>query len=160
MMPPIPVPAERADDADFAVAVSLVSALRQAPIELGEAVAIVGAGPLARLTAELARIGGAATVRVVAPSQLGDESPSSADVLIYVAGDWQALGEALHLVRDRGRALLLNASGPPVDFNVYPDLHRRSLQLIGVEMPPGTAAAPGAQLVRHLIQAGKLKVGG
>jgi threonine dehydrogenase-like Zn-dependent dehydrogenase len=141
---------------DTALAARLAWALRQARIELGEDVVVMGDGVTARLAAELAHAAGAATVRLVAPSHVSDEAPNSADVLIYLAEGWPALGESLRLVRDRGRALVLTAGGPPVDFNVYSDLHRRSLQLMSAELPD---AAPEAMMrfARFMAASGRLK---
>jgi threonine dehydrogenase-like Zn-dependent dehydrogenase len=140
---------------DVDLAARWAAAVRQAHIELGEVVIVVGEGHLAQLTAQLAHVAGAATVRQISPEQTANETPNCADVLIYAAADWQALGEALRLVRDRGRVLALNASAAAIDFNLYPDLHRRSLQMIGAAIPD---AAPDTmvRLAQHLIETGRI----
>jgi threonine dehydrogenase-like Zn-dependent dehydrogenase len=136
----------------------LLHALRALRLELGERVSVVGEGETAHLAAQLAHLAGALSVRRLAPQHLASEAAQSADALVYGASDWSALGDALRLVRDRGRVLLLTEGGARVDFNLYLDIHRRSLQVIGA--PDGEAEAHIVEFAQHLIESGKLAANG
>jgi len=135
----------------------LLHALRAVRIELGERVVVAGESETARRAAQLARVAGALTVRQVAPEALASEPPASADVLLF-ALDWPRLADALRLVRDRGRVLLITAGGSALDFNLYPDLHRRSLVLAGA--PGGEPESPLVDFAQHLIETGQLSTNG
>ena len=131
----------------------LLHILRAVRIELGERVVVAGDSETAHLAAQLAYVAGALTVRRLAPEALASEPAASADVLLFAA-EWPRLAEALRLVRDRGRVLPLTRDGAPVDFNLYPDIHRRSLQVIGA--PGGQAEAVLVDFARYVIESGKL----
>jgi len=144
----------RADD--LAPAIDMVYALRQAQIELGEDVVVVGDGPQARLAAGLARIAGAANVRQVGAAALDEVAGKCADVLIFASDDPRALASALRAVRNLGRTLLLCSIGA-ADFDVYPDIHKRSIRLIGYS--PRSEASPEIRdFVKHLVESGRLQL--
>jgi threonine dehydrogenase-like Zn-dependent dehydrogenase len=141
---------------DLAPAIEMVCALRQAHIELGEDVVVVGDGPQAHLAAELARIAGAADVRRVDAAALDEAESKSADVLIVASDDRRALAGSLRFVRNLGRVLLLANVGA-ADFDVYPDLHKRSIRLIGVK-PEADVSEGAAEFVKHLVESGQLEL--
>jgi threonine dehydrogenase-like Zn-dependent dehydrogenase len=138
--------------------VELLQALRQARIELGEDVVVVGDGPRARLAGVLARIAGAATVRQVGASGLDDVAERSADVVVFESGEAGLLVRALRVARNLGRVLLLSDLGQ-IDIDVYPDLHKRSIRLIACA-PDRDTPAPLAEFARRLIESGRLKTDG
>jgi hypothetical protein len=108
----------------------LVRALRHAQIELGEEVVVLGSGLEADVVAELARRAGALAVRVLAPGDYKAAPERSADAVILMA-DIESLKDGLALVRNQGRALVLASAGRGrIDFDLYPDLHKRSIRLI------------------------------
>ena len=145
---------EAVDAADVA---GLVKTLRRAQIELGDEVVVVGDSPRARLAADLAGIAGASCVRLVEPSALDEAPERSADVVIYALGEARWLSQALRITRDLGRVLLL---GPvaAIDFDVYPDLYKRSIRLIDVR-PPDETSPHTTEFVQHLIRSGYLQWG-
>lgn len=145
---------DRADN--LAPVIDMVYTLRQAQIELGEDVVIVGDGPRARLAAGLAHIAGAAGVHQVDAATLNEMDSKSADVLIFASNDPGALAAAMRLVRNLGRVLLLGDIGA-IDFDVYPDVHKRSIRLIGVE-PKVDASNDVTQFVKHLVESGRLRL--
>lgn len=131
----------------------LVDALRQVEIELGEEVIVFGTGHTAQLVADLARRSGAISVKIVTPERGSADTKPTADVVVHLAGAG-SLNSALALVRNAGRALLLGSLPSEVaDFDLYPDLHKRSVQLIC----PHAAATPSPQAIafaQHLAKSG------
>lgn len=143
---------EAVDAADVA---GLVRTIRRAQIELGEEVVVVGDSPRAQLAADLAGIAGASSVRLVEPSDLDEAPERSADVVLYAPGEARWLSQALRLTRDLGRILLLGPVGA-VDFDMYPDLHKRSIRLIGARSPD-EPSPPTAAFAPHLSGTGRLQ---
>ncbi len=152
----IPYETELDYSAGTALAAELAQAMRQVRIELGEVVVVVGEGRAARLAAELARVAGAMSVQRVSPTALDGIADKSADVVIFAADDTRALRNALRVARNRGRVLLLGAVRP-IDFDVYPDLHKRSIRLISVA-PQRGASPQMLDFARYLIQSGRLNL--
>lgn len=142
---------EAVDAADVA---GLVRTIRRAQIELGEDVVVVGDSPRARLAADLAGIAGASSVRLVGLPALDETPEQSADVVLYALGEARWLGQALRITRNLGRVVLLDAVGA-VDFDVYPDVHKRSIRLIGAR-PPEEPSSQATEFARRLIQSGRL----
>ena len=139
---------------DTTAVAGLVQGIRRAQIELGEEVVVVGDGPRARLAADLAGIAGALSVRLVAPPALDDVPEKCADVVLYAAGEARWLGQALRITRNLGRVVLLDAVGA-VDFDVYPDVHKRSIRLIGARLPE-EPSSQATEFVQYLRQFGRL----
>ena len=76
--------------------------------------------------------------------------------MIFMSDDGRALSHALRLVRNLGRVLVLGSVGP-IDFDVYPDVHKRSLQVIGAPGRPD----PSPQLIdfaKHLLASGAISL--
>jgi threonine dehydrogenase-like Zn-dependent dehydrogenase len=152
----IPYETELDYSAGTALAAELAQAMRQVHIELGEIVVVVGEGRPARLAAELARVAGALSVHRVGPAALDGIADKSADVVIFASDDTRALRNALRVARNLGRVLLLSAARP-IDFDVYPDLHKRSIRLISVAPQRGTSPQM-LDFARYLIQSGRLNL--
>jgi NADPH:quinone reductase-like Zn-dependent oxidoreductase len=153
----VPVPAsENGNQAPFlALLVTLVRLIRSLQIEIGESVLILGSGLTATLMARLAFLSGAGAVAAIGcePAETtrtaflnygkadphwalekvaADDKPlnGAADLLIDVTGDVKHINEALSLVRDSGRVMLLGLGHTsPADFDFYRYIHRRSLQV-------------------------------
>src|SRR3970040_1221485 len=83
---------EAVDTMDVA---GLVQTIRQAHIELGEEVVVVGDSPRARLAADVPGIAGAWSVSLVGPPALDETPEQSADVVLYALGEARWLGQAL-----------------------------------------------------------------
>ena len=65
----------------------------------------------------------------------------SVDLLIDASGDPVQLQSNLTRVRDTGRVLMAgHYDSPQLDFDVYPDLHKRSLKFLSHELPTSLAA--------------------
>lgn len=144
--------------ASFSDALDTIAALRQARIELGEDIVIVGDGPQAYVAYQMAQINGAATVERIRVHDIDAFANRCADVLIYTSPDSRSLGRALHIARNGGRVLLINSQHDMlVDVDVYRDIHKRSLQLICAE---SYVAASGnlIDFVQHLCESGQLKL--
>ena len=139
---------------EVAPLVELLQALRQVRIELGEDVIIVGVGARATAAEQLARVAGAAAVRRIGPSGLADAEARSADVVVLASDDAQLLGGALRLARNLGRVLLLDPLGP-IDFDVYPDLHKRSIRMVSAPSP-AAADETTVAFARHLLESGQV----
>lgn len=152
----IPYETELDYSAGTALAAELAQAILQVHIELGEVVVVVGEGQAARLVAELARVAGAVSVHRTDPAALGSVADRSADVVIFASDEARALRDALRVARNLGRVLLLSGVRP-IDFDVYPDLHKRSIRLISVAPQRGTSPQM-LSFARYLIQSGRLNL--
>ncbi|HLH73698.1 MAG TPA: hypothetical protein VKX96_10475 [Chloroflexota bacterium] len=143
----------------FAIALDLVEALRQVRLELGEDVVIIGSGLIARIATDLVEAAGGFVIDLSDFLSSTDHSERCADVMIYTTNDVTPLAQALRLVRDRGRIVFLpHISSRPSDLNVYPDLHKRSLQLIGVGSQLNLLATK-VEFIRYLVESGRLHLG-
>jgi NADPH:quinone reductase-like Zn-dependent oxidoreductase len=151
----VPDHVDTSQAAHWALLVALVRSIRRLRIELGESVLVLGGGLVGSLAAQLSLVAGAAAVVGVDHRQgvgagvsqtcgsglaatwvansedvLGALPREEVDVLIDVLGDFARLHRMLSLVRVGGRAMSLAANGASsVDFDLYPNVHRRSLKL-------------------------------
>lgn len=153
------VPAQVADEeaAFFALLAIAMQGVRKARIELGESVAVLGAGVVGILAMRLAQLSGAVPVvgidlderrlelakRVGADETLigGDGAPdklrallgaAGADVVIELTGAPAAVVTAFQLAAPRGRVVLAGSTrGLSNEVNFYRDVHKKGLQVIG-----------------------------
>lgn len=183
-----------ADQAAYwALLVALVRSLRRLRIEIGESVLVLGGGMVGNLVAQLSLVAGAALVAgvdfnrgsdgkefkvyeaeptpiwVIDQDSLQEALPDGkgVDALIDAWGDLEQLGRMLPVVRTGGRALLLAVNGAGcVDFDFYPDIHRRSLRLVSGTLR-GALQQNGwgknhlnreAALIAHLWQSDRLEL--
>jgi NADPH:quinone reductase-like Zn-dependent oxidoreductase len=159
----VPDDVDTSQAAYWALLVALVRSIKWLQIELGESVLVLGGGLVGSLAAQLSLVAGAAAVvgvdhrRVVNaevpqacesglpltwvadPETLQGGLPrGEVDVLIDVLGDFGRLYRMLSLVRVGGRAMSLAANdATPVDFDFYPNIHRRSLRLSSSTLQAG-----------------------
>ena len=123
--------------------------VRKARIEIGECVAVFGAGLVGLLAAQLAQLNGALPITIIDPEAkrlafaqevgvsalaspnglTGDAAPS---VVIEATGHPNAVNTALALAATGGRVVLLGSTrGVTPEVNFYRDVHRKGLTVIG-----------------------------
>jgi threonine dehydrogenase-like Zn-dependent dehydrogenase len=131
--------------------------VRLARIQLGERVAVFGQGLIGQLARQIAAIDGAATTIAVdlADSRLeiarnhgathtfnpGRENLTDAvaaatvghgvDVAIEATGQPKVINDALRVAADLGRVILLGSPRSHTEIDVYYDIHRKGVALIG-----------------------------
>lgn len=152
-------PAQVADDeaAFFALLAIAMQAVRKARIELGESVAVLGAGIVGILAMRLAQLSGGVPVvgidlerrrldlaqRVAADEVLVSDASlqdrlrellgaDGADVVIELTGAPNAVVTAFQLAAARGRVVLAGSTrGLSGEVNFYRDVHKKGLLVIG-----------------------------
>jgi threonine dehydrogenase-like Zn-dependent dehydrogenase len=139
----------------------VLNAVRLAKLELGQAVAVVGAGLIGQLAVQFSRLDGARPVVAIDPIEarrkLAHEcrsdfevDPTAADrsaQLARIVGDgrfdcvFEATGspapfnDALKMVRYGGKMILLGSTRGKVDqFDPYADVHLNGVTMIGAHM--------------------------
>jgi len=150
------------DDAAMTSLCTIVlNGIRLAHLQLGESVAVVGAGLIGQLALQFARMSGARPVVSVDPIEprrklaldCGADAavdPSAADarkrvdeltggqgfdVVFEATGSPDAFNPAIKLVRRQGRMVALGSTrGIVSEFDLYGDLHLRGVTLIGAHM--------------------------
>ena len=155
----IQIPAQVADDeaAFFALLAIAMQGARKARIELGESVAVLGAGIVGILAMRLAQLSGGVPVvgidlderRLEMARQVGaDETlisderapdelrallgAAGADVVIELTGAPAAVVTAFQLAAPRGRVVLAGSTrGLTSEVNFYRDVHKKGLLVIG-----------------------------
>ena len=127
-------------------------ALRRTPLDGGESVVVLGAGPIGLLALQLARVEGAGTVVVVEPE------PSRGALAATLGADEVLLPDQEDLekrVRARcgpaGADLVLECAGVPATIQRSVDLVRRGgrVGLVGLASQPATIE-PGAWLAKEV----------
>ncbi|MFF7216790.1 zinc-binding dehydrogenase [Streptomyces sp. NPDC008238] len=137
-----------------------LNAVRPAAIQLGETVAVVGAGIVGLLAARMARLDGAHRLAmvellaerreaahstganlVVDPADQGSGNrlealaPGGFDVVIEATGAPSAFVPALELAARGGRVILLGSTrGQVANFDPYSSLHLKGLSVIGAHV--------------------------
>ena len=167
------VPVELADEAAafFALLAIALQGIRKSRIELGESVAVLGAGLVGILAMRLAQLSGGLPVigidldkrrldlarQVAADAVLpGDDSlfdrlrdllgAEGAEVVIELTGAPAAVVTAFHVAARRGRvALVGSARGSTASVNFYRDVHKKGLTVIGAHesAQPSQDSGPG-----------------
>lgn len=160
----IPLPEGLAPETFMGGGCGLVTALHAVDlgaIRLGEAVAVLGAGPVGQSAVALAGLSGAATIfavggpddrlafarRMGATETLGLDVPPpdraamirartagrGVDVVIEASGNPEAVGHALDLVRDGGRVIIVGqyTDNGPVSLNPHWQLNRKHVEIRG-----------------------------
>ncbi len=133
-----------------------LSAVRVAPLQLGEIVVVYGLGLVGLLAAQLFRLNGAHPVigidllpeRLATAETLGIYSLHAGetdvqmaiadltgepgpDVVIEATGDPRVLVKAFELVGRGGRVVLLGSTRTLVEMDVYSHIHRKGVRVIG-----------------------------
>ncbi|HEU4754199.1 MAG TPA: zinc-binding dehydrogenase, partial [Armatimonadota bacterium] len=155
---PLKIPDEVSDEEGtwFGIACIVQNAVRRAEHELGDAVVVVGLGPLGQLAVQYARLGGAREVIGIDPvpqrleraarwltaalpvpvdqarDAVRDRTEGrGADVVYDVTGHPAVLPAALALPRRFGKLVLLGDAGTPSEQRLTSDLLTRGLRIIG-----------------------------
>lgn len=155
----VPVPDGLADDeATFFNLIAIaMQGVHKAHIELGEAVAVIGVGPIGNLALQLVRLNGGLPVIAIdqEPGRLAQAEQVGADVALTTDGDLpgavrvatgadgaavvieasgapSAIPTAFQIAATRGRVVLLGSTrGDTEGVNFYRDVHRKGLTIIG-----------------------------
>jgi 2-desacetyl-2-hydroxyethyl bacteriochlorophyllide A dehydrogenase len=157
---PIPAGVTDAQAAMSTLGIIVLNAVRKPAIQLGEAVAVVGAGLIGQLACQLARLAGgrpvvaldllptrrALATRIGAdvafdpndpdtPAALERLAPGSFPVVFEATGSNRAVNPALKLAGRGGRVVLLGSTRGLVDqFDPYGDIHLKGLTVIGAHL--------------------------
>ncbi len=167
------VPATLASEeaAFFHLAAIALQGIRKARIELGEGVAVLGAGIIGLLAMQWARLNGAVPAltldvndtRLPLARQLGADDAllmqgdfmdhvtrlcgdNKPQVVVDATGHPAAVTAAFDIIRPHGRLVLLGSTrGNTPDVNFYRDVHKTGLTLIGAHnsVRPHTEDRPG-----------------
>ena len=154
----------------FSLAKVGLHGIRRARVELGEAVLVVGLGPIGLCAAQFAKLQGAYPVLGLDPSperrqfamargldavfadaaELAKGHPSMArarpPVVIEATGRPEVIPQAFQLSGGNGRVILLGSTRGATDHvNFYTDVHKQGLEVIGVHAltRPIHASVPG-----------------
>ena len=155
----LPVPADLPDEAAacFQLLAIAMQAVRKARIELGETVAVLGAGMVGVMAMRLAQLCGGMPVtgvdvdaaRLDIARQVGADATlpggeslqgdlralldaDGADVVIEATGSPQLINTAMQLAAPGGRVILLGSTrGDTESVNFYRDAHKKGLHIIG-----------------------------
>lgn len=169
----VPVPEAVSDEvaAFFNLTAIALQGVRKARIELGEPVAVIGAGLIGLLAMQLAKLNGALPViavdtderRLAFARQVGVDATARVDdrlaetvaylcdapgaaVVIEATGHPEAIPTAFALARPGGRVILLGSTrGETEQVNFYRDVHKKGLTVIGAHNSarPLVESAPG-----------------
>jgi L-iditol 2-dehydrogenase len=177
----IPPEVEAADAALTQLGCIVLNAVRMARIELGERVAVVGAGLVGLLACRFARLAGGRMITAIEPvperrglaesygrARAFDPGATGAlggfDVVFEASGAPAGLPAALRLARRAGRVVLLGSTRGVVDsFDAYGDVHVKGLTILGahVSTTPTTGRwteAANRELILRLLDDDELDV--
>jgi 2-desacetyl-2-hydroxyethyl bacteriochlorophyllide A dehydrogenase len=146
----IPSPVDFLEASAFRLASISLQGIRKADIQIGDDVAVLGLGAIGNLAAQLAFVAGAGKVvafdfvesrRVLAHScgilyckENGNtpDNENAFNVVIEATGNPKAVVTALKMVKPLGTVILLGSTRGLVDgLNVYADIHRKGITVIG-----------------------------
>jgi 2-desacetyl-2-hydroxyethyl bacteriochlorophyllide A dehydrogenase len=169
----LPVPVDLPDEqaAFFNLASIALQSVRKTRLELGEPVAVIGAGLIGLLALQLARLQGAlpavsvdqdpqrlefaCAVGADATLTVDEDLPirvnelcggEGAAVVVEATGHPEAILTALALARPAGRVVLLGSTrGETAQVNFYRDLHKKGITLLGAHNSarPAVESSPG-----------------
>jgi 2-desacetyl-2-hydroxyethyl bacteriochlorophyllide A dehydrogenase len=180
-MTAVPPAVKAADAALTQLGCIVINAVRMARIELGERVAVVGAGLVGLLACRFAWLAGGRHITAVEPiparrelarsygraravEPAEDGAPGGFDVVFEASGAPAGLPAALRLARKGGRVVLLGSTRGLVDgFDPYGDVHVKGLTILGahVSTTPATGRwteAANRELILRLLGDDELDV--
>lgn len=157
---PIPEGVSDEQAAMSTLGIIVLNAVRKPTIQLGEGIAIVGAGLVGQFAAQLTRLAGGRPVVSLdllparrdlaerlgadaaldpndstASSQLADLAPGGFPVVFEATGSNLAVNPAIKLAARGGRVVLLGSTRGLVDgFDPYGDIHLKGLTIIGAHI--------------------------
>jgi hypothetical protein len=118
-----------------------------AQLELGSRLLVVGDGWLARRVLEFSRLWGCVWRAACGPAELRDSAefwseradahtlqgilPGRPDAVVLLSHQRGQIAPALAVCQDKGRVVLAVSDPMMVDLDLYPDVHRRSLRVVG-----------------------------
>ncbi len=122
------------DAASLVIAATSLRGIRQAGIELGASVAVIGAGLIGQFALSLAKLSGAMPLAAV---DLDDAclAPQQFDIVIEATGIPAVYPQALKLCGDAGRFVALGSPRGTVEMNFMTDLHLREIEMRGAFQP-------------------------
>ncbi|MDI9468851.1 MAG: zinc-binding dehydrogenase [Bacillota bacterium] len=145
-----------------AIGLIAMQGVRKARLELGESCAVIGMGPVGQVALQIAAASGAwplvavdkaenrlelarRCVTCTTISDCAQVPAASMDVVIDATGYPDAVPSALDMAAQNGRVVLLGSTRGDCSINVYRDIHRKGLSLIGahVNTVPRQDRAPG-----------------
>ncbi len=154
----LPLPDELGDDEATLIRMAgiALTAVRVAPLQLGEAVAVFGLGLVGQLAAQLFRLNGGHPVIGIdrLPSRIETAQANGAltlnadevevpeevsrltggrgpDVVVEATGSPAVVPLALNLVANGGRVALLGSTRGRVEIDAYSHIHRKGVRVIG-----------------------------
>jgi 2-desacetyl-2-hydroxyethyl bacteriochlorophyllide A dehydrogenase len=167
-----------------------LTAVRVAPVQLGDTVVVYGLGLVGQLAAHLFRLSGAPTVigidRIPARLEVarshgitaldahetdvlaevtrltGGQGP---EVVVEATGSPAVVPLALQVVAKGGRVVLLGSTRGPVELDVYSQIHRKGVKLIGahesvqdLDLGPGNwPKGRNLEMLAGLLASGELR---
>lgn len=168
------------EEAAFAVLAEIAfNGVRRGRVTFGESVAIVGAGLLGQLAAQICRRAGAHPVIVIDPAEprlaiareLADveaiaapadaareavrtlTAGAGADCVLEVTGNPHAAAGAISLARDLGRIVILGSPRGPSTIDLHDEVHARGLEIVGAHNrthPPAPSPHTPWTIERHI----------
>ena len=179
----------------WAFVLALIPAFRLSEIEIGEQVLVLSNNLVGQMIANVALLAGAGSCVVVDSTYVDAADPAmafelpqgirrvkdlsaldtllpnlSVDLLIDASSDSNHLQSIFERVRNLGRVLTVGQYSPSqIDFNIYPDLHKRSLKFLNYRLPTTMEEFSlddknhshqinrSLDFVRHLFETGRLR---
>ena len=150
--------------------------VRKARLEIGESCAIIGMGPIGQLAMQFSKVSGACPVIALDKdeSRLKLALECGADIAINTSADnWKeklsekgvaatiestgfpaAIQSALDITGDFGRVVMLGSTRGDCTINVYRDIHRKGLSIIGAHAftVPNTDNSPAFWTCRKELE--------
>jgi hypothetical protein len=146
-----------------------------AQLELGSGLLVVGGGWLARRVLEFASLWGCLWRASCGPAELRPAAefwveradaqalrrmlPANPDAVVLLTDEPDQIAQALSLCRDKGCAVMAFPERTLADLNLYPDVHRRSLRVVGCA-PLGRRAVSDDEVYRGFERIAALMAAG
>jgi 2-desacetyl-2-hydroxyethyl bacteriochlorophyllide A dehydrogenase len=191
----VPLPNGLADSEGTLVRMAgiALTAVRVAPVRLGEAVVVYGLGLVGQLAAQLFRLNGARPVigidriparlevarshgitaldaqEIDVPAELtrltGGQGP---EIVVEATGSPAVVPLALQVVAKGGRVVLLGSTRGRVELDLYSQIHRKGVKLIGAHesvqdldlVPASWPKARNLEMLAGLLASGELRASG
>jgi 2-desacetyl-2-hydroxyethyl bacteriochlorophyllide A dehydrogenase len=190
---PIPSGLAHAQGTLLRMAGIALTAVRVAPVQLGDAVVVYGLGLVGQLAAQLFRLNGARPVigidriparlevarshgitaldaqEIDVPSELtrltGGQGP---EIVVEATGSPAVVPLALQVVAKGGRVVLLGSTRGRVELDVYSQIHRKGVKLIGAHesvqdldlVPASWPKARNLEMLAGMLASGELRASG
>jgi (R,R)-butanediol dehydrogenase/meso-butanediol dehydrogenase/diacetyl reductase len=130
-----------------------VHAVRLSRLKVGDALCVLGSGPIGLLIALVARLAGAATPIVAEKQAFRLRVAEQLGLIALDVEKVDLVREVRRLTGDEGAAVVFEAAGAPSTFKTAPELCRVHGQVIVVAQPPEPLAAN-----LHALHAGEIDI--